>query len=166
MKSKSAKSAVEMKCQKWIFVLSIAVILGTVNCKRSDTGQGWQTYRHDAKRTGVTTEELPSNLSLNWTYIPAYSPEPLWTMPAEEMPRMHLDNTYHVSATNGLAYFCSMVDNKVYALDINTGKERWTYFAEGPVRFSPALWNKRIYFGSDDGYVYCLKAKTGKLVWK
>ena len=141
-----------MNCHIRIFFLAIAIILVAANCKRSDTGQGWKTYRHDAKRTGVTAEKLPSRLSLNWTYIPVHSPEPLWSMPAEEMPRMHLDNTYHVSAANGLAYFCSSVDNKVYALDINTGKERWTYFAEGPVRFSPTIWNRRIYFGSDDRF--------------
>ncbi len=166
MKLKSFKSANEMKYPIRLFVLSMAVIFSTVNCKRFDSGQGWPTYRHDAKRTGVTAEILPSKLSLRWTYIPAHSPEPVWSMPAEEMPRMHFDNTYHVSAANGLAYFGSSVDNKVYALDIKTGKERWTYYTEGPVRFSPSIWNNRIYFGSDDGYVYCLKAKTGKLDWK
>ena len=44
---------------------------------------------------------------------------------------------------------------KVYAIDISTGKEKWIFFAEGPVRFSPTIWNNRIYFGSDDGFVYC-----------
>jgi len=155
-----------MKYSETIIFIASIVVIGTNACKRLDPGQGWQTYRHDSKRTGVTSEKLPSRLSLSWTYMPAYSPEPAWPMPAEEMPRYHLDNTYHISAANGMAYFGSSTDNKVYALDINTGKERWTYFTEGPVRFTPTIWNKRIYFGSDDGYVYCLKAKTGKLVWK
>jgi len=144
-------------------VLSLIVYSG---CTRKDNEQGWNTYRHDGARTGVTTEELPSSLSLAWTYTPTHPPKPVWSMPAEEMPRMHFDNTYYVSAANGLAYFGSSVDNKVYSLDISTGKEKWTFFAEGPVRFSPTVYNNRVYFGSDDGYVYCLKAKSGKLVWK
>ena len=85
-----------MKYNKTIIVLAIIVIFGTIGCTRYDPGQGWQTYRHDGARSGVTTEDLPSQLFLNWTYIPAYPPKPVWTMPAEEMPRMHLDNTYDV----------------------------------------------------------------------
>jgi len=148
---------------KFLFALLLIIILG---CTRKDNEKGWSTYRHDSARTGVTTEELPSNLSLNWTYIPSHAPKPVWSLPAEEMPRMHFDNTYYVSAVNGLIYFGSSVDNKVYALDISTGKEKWTFFTEGPVRFSPMVYNNRVYFGSDDGYVYCLKAKSGILVWR
>ena len=166
MKSRPWKSANEVRIKIRIFILAMAVILSTLQCKRSDSGQGWPSYRHGAHRTGVTDEVLPSKLSLRWIYTPAHSPKPVWTMPAEEMPRMHFDNTYHVSASNGLAFFGSSVDNKVYALDIKTGEERWSFYTEGPVRFSPSVWNDRIYFGSDDGYVYCLKAKTGKLDWR
>jgi len=160
------KSAIEVSTQMKVFLMTVAVLISTVQCKRIATEEGWPGYRHDSKRTGVTSETVPSELTLNWTYNPVHPPAPVWSMPAEEMPRMHFDNTYHVSAVNGLAYFGSSVDNKVYALDIETGEERWTYYSDGPVRFSPTFWNSRIYFGSDDGYVYCLKAKSGKLAWK
>ena len=54
----------------------------------------------------------------------------------------------------------------VYALDADTGEERWSFFADSPVRFSPVLWRGNAYVAGDDGYLYCLAAKTGALEWK
>jgi hypothetical protein len=49
-------------------------------------------------------------------------------------------------------------------LDTDTGRERWRFYADGPVRF--ARWRRTNSFASDDGYLYCLKAADGSLVWK
>jgi len=126
----------------------------------------WPTYRFDITRRAVTTETIGPQLFLQWRYTPRHAPEPAWPKPAEEMPRMHSDNAYHVAAADGSVYFGSCVTNKVYSIDMNSGKTRWTFYTEGPVRFAPMVDNKRLYVGSDDGYVYCLDAKKGKLVWK
>ena len=150
----------------WIIVLIITVIIYNTGCSRDAEKHGWITYRHDGSRTGVTSEDIPSELVLKWTYFPVHTPKPAWHIPAEEMPRTNSDNAYHVSASKDLAYFGSSADHKVYAIDISTGKEKWVFFTGGPVRFSPTIWNNRIYFGSDDGYVYCLKARSGKMIWK
>ena len=40
------------------------------------------------------------------------------------------------------------------------------FFAEGPVRFAPAVYDGKVYVGSDDGYVYCIDGEDGSLVWK
>ncbi len=34
------------------------------------------------------------------------------------------------------------------------------------IKSSPAVVNGKLYFGPDDGYVYCLDAKNGRLIWK
>ena len=34
------------------------------------------------------------------------------------------------------------------------------------VRVTPAFTQGRVLFGSDDGWVYCLEAGTGKLAWR
>ena len=56
--------------------------------------------------------------------------------------------------------------DKVIALDLNTGKELWHYYADGPVRLPLAEANGKLYFTSDDGFLYCLDNKDGSLVWK
>ncbi len=151
---------------KIIFWCLIIIYVTIIGCTRNNRHYGWPTYRHDGARSGITAEKLSSGLVLDWTYIPAHPPQRAWSLPAAETPRVDYDDTYYVSAADGIACFGSSVDNKVYALDISTGKEKWVFYSEGPVRFSPAIWNNRIYFGSDDGHVYCLKAKNGELIWK
>ena len=145
-----------------IFLFSISLLI----CCSADHDKGWSTYRHDGFRSGFTDEMLPDNLSPQWVFKPAHAPAPAWHKPGEELPREHVDNTYHVVSAKGMSYFGSTVDNKLYALNTSTGRIQWTFFAEGPVRFAPSIWNNHVYFGSDDGYVYCLNAKNGKLKWK
>ncbi len=126
----------------------------------------WPTYRCNMARSGVTSERLHHALSLQWTYKPLHAPKPAWPSPSEELPRMHSDNAYHVAISQGVVYFGSSVANSVLAVDAPSGAVRWTFYAEGPVRFAPTVCAGRVYFGSDDGHVYCLDAATGTLVWK
>ena len=126
----------------------------------------WPTYRSDANRSGYTSETVGPDLKLQWTFTPAHAPTPAWPMPSEERPRMHVDNAYHVAVVDGSVYSASSVSGKVYALDTASGEVRWTFFADGPVRFTPTVANRRVYFGSDDGYAYCLSARDGSLIWK
>ena len=147
-----------------------ALLLGccfvfSINCDRTGTG-GWTTYRQNNARSGVTDRGLTVPLSLQWTIQPTHAPKPAWPEPGEEMARTHFDNVFHVTSAKGKAFFGSSVDNKVYAVNTKTGKTEWTFFTEGPVRFVPTIHKNRVYVGSDDGYVYCLKTDNGKLVWK
>jgi len=42
----------------------------------------------------------------------------------------------------------------------------WVFWTEGAVRLAPTVWKGKALFGSDDGHVYCLDAKTGEPAWK
>ncbi len=147
-----------------IFV-SVLLVLLLFSCGTDDK-KGWLTYRHDGFRSGVTGNTLSENLSPRWVFKPAHAPVTAWHTPGEELPRMHSDHTYHVVAAHGLTYFGSSVDNKLYALNTATGEVKWTFFTDGPIRFAPSIRGNRIFFGSDDGYVYCLKANKGDFIWK
>lgn len=60
----------------------------------------------------------------------------------------------------------STVNDSVAAYDSETGELQWRFFADGPVRFAPVGYEGRVYFVSDDGYLYCVSAEAGKLQWK
>ncbi len=144
--------------------LCLCVLVGS---SASVTSAGdWPTYRHDAAHSGVSADGLGGNPALQWTYVPLHPPDPAWPATAEEMPRMHADNAFHVAVAEGRVFFGSSVTNEVTAIDTASGRIVWNFSTEGPVRFAPTVSNGRVYVGSDDGYVYCLKAEDGTLVWK
>lgn len=134
----------------------------------SPAGQtrSWSTYRGDNQRSGVAGVALPMPLKLNWTYVPRQPPRPAWPEPGKETQRMDFDYVYHLTVAGGLAFFGSSADHQVHALDLRTGRERWRFFTEGPVRFAPTVAGNRVFAGSDDGWVYCLSAVDGSLLWK
>jgi len=79
---------------------------------------------------------------------------------------MRFDHAYHVVIAEGRCYFGGSVDGKVYALDADTGDELWTFYTEGPVRFAPVVYKDRLFAVSDNGYLYCIAARDGKLLWR
>ena len=138
--------------------------------------EDWPTYRHDNQRSGISAERLAPPLESSWTYTPKQGPKPAWQgSPAKQdfwqeypnlAPRVIFDKAFHVVAIGDAVYFGSSSDDQVYCLDAATGKERWTYFTDAPVRLPPTVFGNRLYAGSDDGYLYCLDAKSGELIWK
>ena len=139
------------------------VLILLFTCWHVSKGSGWHQFRADAARSGYTSEILPANLSLRWVYKPAHPPEPAWQ---GEDTRMPFDHAYHTIIAEGLVFFSSSAKNKVYALDLANGTERWAFFTDSPIRFTPTFWKDRLYVCCDDGYLYCLRAGTGKLIWR
>ena len=126
----------------------------------------WPQYRCDAARSGYTPERLGDELSLQWVREARHRPHRAWVGRQHALSRMQFDWINTPVAAGDMIYFGSSADHKVYALDGMNGRERWSFFTEGPVRLAPAVWKNRIVFGSDDGFFYCLDRQTGKQVWK
>ena len=141
-----------------VFFVFVLAVLSAATLRAGD----WPQYRADAARSGSVPESLAVPLTLAWTYESAHAPAPAWPTNV----RLRFDQAFQPIIAGGVLFFGSSVDGKVYALDAATGQERWTFFTDGPVRFAPAAWEQRVYVTSDDGYLYCLSAKNGRLVWK
>ena len=124
----------------------------------------WPMWRYDPGRSASSPEALPENLELLWTRIET-ARQPVWDDPLNQ-DLMRFDCVFEPIVLGKGLYLGYNDCDKVLALDIETGKEIWTYFVDGPVRLPLAGWQDRIYFTSDDGYVYCLTADKGELVWK
>ncbi|MHC4643291.1 MAG: outer membrane protein assembly factor BamB family protein, partial [Planctomycetota bacterium] len=136
-------------------------------------GADWPTYRHDNARAGFARELLATPLVSQWIYTSAHLPRPAWSGPAKRpregvtmLHRVNFDDAFQVAVVGNVVYFGSSSDNKLHALDATSGEERWSFFTGGPIRLAPTVWKNRVLFGSDDGFVYCLKAANGDILWK
>ena len=121
----------------------------------------WPQWRCTAERSGVTGERLEPRLHLQWTrHLPVL--KPAW--PRE--PRLQFDGIYRPVVMGSTMVLGSSRDDSVAAFDIATGAEKWVFWTDGPVRFAPACAGGKVYAVSDDGYLYCLDAETGGLLWR
>ncbi len=126
--------------------------------------EDWPMWRFDANRRAVSPENLPAELHLQWTR--QYSPRvQVWDDPLNH-DLMSYDRIFE-PVVMGERMFIGFNDaDKVVALDIGTGEELWAFYTDGPVRFAPVAWKNKVYFTSDDGYLYCVNASDGRLKWK
>jgi len=128
---------------------------------RGARGADWPAWRHDSQRSAASPQELPSDLKLQWSRrLPRL--KPAWP----DQLKMRFDVGYEPIVVGDRLYFGSSFDNSVRALSTRDGAEVWRFYADGPVRFAPLAWEGHLYVVSDDGFLYCLKADDGSLVWR
>ncbi|MHB8902130.1 MAG: outer membrane protein assembly factor BamB family protein [Thermoguttaceae bacterium] len=141
-----------------IALTALLTIGGAVSSAAAD----WPQFRGDAARSGYTAEPLPPRPVLAWVHRSRQEPAPAW--PSRN--RLRFDRAFQPIVAEGLVVLGSSADDQVYALDAATGRVRWTFTTDGPVRFAPAAWQDRLLVASDDGHLYCLELGTGQLAWK
>ena len=135
----------------------------------------WPMWRYDAARSGASSNGIATNLTLLWSRkLPPVCPA--WPLANDE--RSGFDSSYEPVVMGKLLFIGSPNNGSITAYDTETGQEKWKFYTEGPVRCAPACSASRndagrpasgkgkIYAGSDDGYLYCLNAQTGELLWK
>lgn len=142
-------------------LLCILSAVVTLSCAGNAYSADWPMWRNDVARSGASSAALPTKLHLQWTrQLPG--PIPAW--PNES--RLHFDASYEPVVLGSRMFVGSMVDGSVTALDCVSGDELWRFYTSGPVRLAPAAFDGRVCFGSDDGWLYCVDAADGRLLWK
>jgi outer membrane protein assembly factor BamB len=80
------------------------------------------------------------------------------------------DGTVYVgSGCVGSGKYCAEspgLHSYLYALDLQTGREKWRFETGGAVASSPLLADGVVYFGSGDQNVYALDSGTGREKWR
>jgi len=136
----------------------IAVCLAAASAYGAD----WPQWRCDARRSATSAQVLPDKLHLQWVrQYPPLRPA-FWQV---RQRRLQFDAGYEPVVAGKTLFVGSSQNDSVVALDTDTGRERWRFYADGPVRLAPAVAGGKVYFGSDDGRMYCLAAANGKLLW-
>ena len=152
-------------------ILIVAALLAASPALAGD----WPAFRHDYHRSGATAEKIDAkNLQPAWAWRSAVPPQTAWHGPAKwdayhaKKPLSEMRNydpVFHPTVVGNRLYFGSSADDAVHCVDTKTGKEVWRFTTGGPVRIAPTWHEGKLYFGSDDGVAYCIKADTGKLEW-
>lgn len=107
----------------------------------------WPTYRGDMERSGTTKRAIKPKVGNKWTV----------DLGGRITSPVIAENTVYVA----------QVDKHIlHALDEATGSAKWTFTAGARIDSPPSVYRGRVVFGGADGWVYCLKAKDGKLVWR
>ncbi len=127
------------------------------------SAEDWPMWRYDAGRTAASPTALPKKMHLHWVRHYA-AREQVWDDPLNQ-DLMHYDAFFEPVIMGGLLFIGFNDTDKVVALDLATGEERWRFYADGPVRLPCAAFDGAVYFTSDDGGLYCLDAEAGTLRW-
>jgi hypothetical protein len=92
---------------------------------------------------GAAPATTTDRLELSWVrQLPPR--KPAW----ERTPRMPRDAAYEPVVCGDLVLVGCCHNDALLALDAATGQEWWRSYANGPIRFAPAVAGDRIYMGS------------------
>jgi len=115
----------------------------------------WNTYRRDIARSGATPESLPRDLKALWS-----------TRVVSQQRTPHGRTITPPVVAEGKVFVAAPDAQQVSALDAKSGEVRWTYLVGGRVEAPPTIYQGLCLFGANDGWVYCLRASDGELVWR
>jgi len=107
----------------------------------------WPTYRRDVRRSGYQDLAAPGKPGVAWT------------------TKLSLPITAPVAA-DGFVFVAETDRHSLHALSEADGEPVWTFVADGRIDSPPTLSGGRCLFGTRSGYVYCLRASDGELIWR
>ncbi|TWU33914.1 Alcohol dehydrogenase [cytochrome c] precursor [Novipirellula artificiosorum] len=121
-------------------------------------------WRSDAQRSAASTNSVSDSLSPLWQREFTQR-VPAWDDPLNS-DLMTYDRIFEPIVVDGRMFVGFNDQDKLLALDASTGRELWSFATEAPVRLPPVGWQGKVYFCSDDGFLYCVNAADGTPEWK
>jgi outer membrane protein assembly factor BamB len=124
----------------------------------------WPQWRFDATRSASSNEALPDKMGVLW-YAKWPARIPAWENPLNR-DKMTFDRHLEPIVMGGRLLVALNDTDRLTAKDAKTGKHLWSYYTDGPIRLPPAGWKDSVFVVSDDGFLHCVDAESGKLKWK
>jgi len=113
----------------------------------SPSTDDWPTFRQNAARSGSTKTSVATELTERWQV------------------RLGGQLTQPVAA-GGRIFVSAKEEHTIHAFDMSHGKPLWSYTAGSRVDSPPTIYKGLVLFGACDGWIYCLRAQDGALVWR
>ena len=144
--------------------VTMPAILCWICLSASGRADNWPMWRYDATRSAASTNTLVDAPQLSWS-IDLTPRKQAWDDPLN-LDLMTYDRVFEPIVMDGRLFIGFNDTDKLSAFDTNSGQELWSFYTEAPVRLPPVGWEGKVYFSSDDGFLYCVDAEQGKLIWK
>lgn len=111
----------------------------------------WTLPRANPQLTNATNEEIIPPLALSWVH----------------QTKQYAGNSSQPVVIGNMVVFA--VGDRVIGLETATGSRKWMYPAEQPmgslIRTSLAAYQDHVYFGANDGSLYCISSVDGRYLW-
>jgi outer membrane protein assembly factor BamB len=117
--------------------------------RAQNAGDDWPVYRRDARRSSAVNVGVSGILAKKWR-VPVV-PSGSLTAPI---------------CCDGSIYVASENTHKIYALDAENGQIKWEKQLDSSIDSPPSFAEGYLLCGTRDGWVYCLEASSGVLVWR
>ncbi|MBE7466148.1 MAG: PQQ-binding-like beta-propeller repeat protein [Planctomycetes bacterium] len=120
----------------------------------------WPTFRGTNARGNATATDLGAKLEKAW--------DVQVSLGGKTHGQMYGERTGLTQATvaYGIAYVADIDAQRVVALDVKDGKQRWVHHLGSRADFPPTLYKGLCLVATKDGFVHALDAKTGAPVYK
>lgn len=156
----SATSSLQRITHLFLLLASSLILIDAETARSAD----WPAWRFDSGRTASTPASLPDQLQQKWSL--QFTPrKQTWDDPLNN-DLMQYDRVFEPIVLRDHLIVGFNDSDKVVCFHTENGQEVWRYYVDGPVRFPPVGWRDKVYFVSDDGFLYCLNARTGTLLWR
>jgi outer membrane protein assembly factor BamB len=120
----------------------------------------WPTFRANNARGNFNDTTLGTKLEEVWEAKVGLGGHTYGQMYAERCGLTQAVIAY------GNAYVADIWGQRIVALDVTNGKEKWTYHVGSRVDFPATIYNGLCVFASKDGFVHCVDANTGQPIYK
>jgi outer membrane protein assembly factor BamB len=131
------------------------------------SAEDWPCWGYDNSRQGASpaVKNLPEKLTLHWRReLPP--PQRAWLRQRDDHDKLEFDLSYSPVVAGQRLFVASMTNDSLTAYDTASGEQLWQFFADGPMRLAPYVWQNKVYAVSDDGSLYCVAADSGRLLWR
>jgi outer membrane protein assembly factor BamB len=132
----------------------------------TDESADWPCYRHDAWRSGSTPASAPDDLQSLWS-VNLDDGNLSGPIVEDWQENLFVKGPITSPVIAGNRVVIARPDaHEVVGLDAGDGTIKWRFTANGRVDTAPTLHRGLCLFGVKSGWVYCLRADDGQLVWR
>ena len=109
--------------------------------------EDWPVFRNDGLRSGFVKTKISAKVKLLW--------------------QKKTGGKSGAPIVVGEQLFVPLVDEySILCLNSLDGAKQWRFTAGGRIDSAPSYYQGAVLFGCADGWMYCVRAKDGKLVWR